>query len=139
MRIYTKCKTEKDNSEFSGKIHWCRLCVSLYDKARYQTPTRKTQAKELNIAARIRNRELIYNYYATHPCIVCGESDPIVLEFDHKAEFEKIGNISDMVGQASSISAIQKEIDKCDVLCANCHRRQTAKQFNWYADLIGES
>jgi hypothetical protein len=64
-------------------------------------------------------------------CIDCGENDPIVLEFDHIGN-DKIMNISEMVHRGKSLSVINKEIAKCEVRCANCHRRKTAKDFEWY-------
>ena len=37
-----------------------------------------------------------------------------------------------MVKRAVSLDTLKKEIDKCEIRCANCHRRKTAKQFNFY-------
>ena len=67
-------------------------------------------------------------YLKTHPCVVCGENDPLVLEFDHLDN--KKYNVSKM-RQSYNWETILKEISKCQVLCANCHKRKTAKQFNW--------
>ena len=66
-----------------------------------------------------------------NPCITCGEDDPVVLDFDHRDGNTKIGNISDMARFSLGLDTLMKEIKKCDVLCANCHRRRTAKQQNW--------
>lgn len=79
---------------------------------------------------RKRNTEFVFNYLKTHPCVDCGENDPIVLEFDH--QHSKSRSLSDMKRQSYSIEAIIAEIEKCEVRCANCHRRRTAKQFNYY-------
>ena len=81
----------------------------------------------------IRNGTYIWNYLSKHPCIDCNESNPIVLEFDHKDGEIKTKAISRMVGEGSSIEDIEKEIKKCDIRCANCHKIKTAKQFNWYS------
>lgn len=62
----------------------------------------------------------------------CGENDPIVLDFDHIDENDKSYSISDMLKQRFAWSKIELEIKKCEVRCANCHRRRTAKQFAWY-------
>ena len=53
----------------------------------------------------------------------CGENDSIVLDFDHVYGKKKY-NISDMVKMAVSINHIKKEIKKCEIRCANCHRRK---------------
>lgn len=56
-------------------------------------------------------------------CTDCGESNPIVLDFDHLKN--KKYNISRMVHDGFSWKAIKKEIEKCEVVCANCHRIRT--------------
>jgi len=55
-------------------------------------------------------------------CMDCGEMDPIVLTFDH-VQGKKIFDLSNSL----SVSAIRykQELDKCDVVCANCHMRRT--------------
>jgi hypothetical protein len=69
----------------------------------------------------------------THPCIDCGESDPIVLEFDHREGEKKLAAVSTLMTQMkASLKTIKAEIVKCDVRCANCHRRKTAKERGWY-------
>ncbi|MBD2564531.1 HNH endonuclease [Nostoc linckia FACHB-391] len=62
-------------------------------------------------------------------CVDCGEADPIVLEFDHIQQ-KKYG-ISRMVYAGMGVDSISKEIEKCEVRCANCHRRATAKRSGW--------
>jgi hypothetical protein len=59
------------------------------------------------------------------PCVACGEAfHPDIMEFDHRDKTNKIANISKMVVSASMISLLA-EIQKCDLLCAWCHRRKT--------------
>lgn len=59
-------------------------------------------------------------------CSECGENHPACLEFHHKnGKEDKINNISIMVHDGHSISNIQREIKKCEILCANCHRKKT--------------
>lgn len=78
----------------------------------------------------VENRRLLYMYLLVHPCIDCGEADPIVLEFDHRRPKIKYGNVGSLVAGGYAYSVILKEIAKCDVRCANCHNKRTAKQFN---------
>ena len=79
-----------------------------------------------------RNARFVRDYLLRHPCIDCGETDPIVLHFDH-VRGKKEGNISKGVHTAWSLEKLALEIEKCEVRCANCHLRKTAKEFDWYA------
>jgi hypothetical protein len=88
----------------------------------------KKKALKHNAKYRLRNLQYMVDYLKQHPCVDCPEIDPVVLEFDHR------GNKDYNVGEMSnySLSTIIKEIAKCDIRCANCHKRKTAKQFNYY-------
>jgi hypothetical protein len=59
-------------------------------------------------------------------CVDCGEKNPIVLDFDHLRD--KKYNISRMIHDGFSWKAILKEISKCEVVCANCHRLRTYRR-----------
>jgi hypothetical protein len=61
-------------------------------------------------------------------CIECGESDILVLEFDHLDEYSKTSGISQL-RKTGLTAKLVEELHKCVVLCANCHKRRTAKQF----------
>jgi hypothetical protein len=56
-------------------------------------------------------------------CIDCGINNHIILDFDHLRD--KKYNISRMVHDGFSWKAIEKEIKKCQIVCANCHRIRT--------------
>ena len=56
-------------------------------------------------------------------CVDCGVCNHIVLDFDHLKD--KKYNISRMIHDGFSWAAIKKEIAKCEVVCANCHRIRT--------------
>ena len=53
-------------------------------------------------------------------CIVCGEKDPACLDFHHL--HDKSFNIGNKC-RDRSVDSIKNEVDKCVVLCANCHRK----------------
>jgi hypothetical protein len=91
-----------------GLMPKCRQCV-----ANYQRHYRHQKALA------------IHTYLQSHPCIDCGESDPIVLEFDH-VRGSKTANVKRMVSSSHiSLARVLVEIEKCEVRCANCHRRIT--------------
>jgi hypothetical protein len=52
-------------------------------------------------------------------CAHCGIEDRRVLQFHH-VRGKKLGNVSEML-KNRTFCAIQAEIEKCVVLCANCH------------------
>ena len=81
--------------------------------------------------ARCRNimRQFVWNYLKQHPCVVCGESDPILLEFDHVDAKNKDNEISGLISTSTNINILVEEIKKCQVLCSNCHQRKTSKEF----------
>lgn len=82
---------------------------------------------------RERNQEKLLEYLSFNHCIDCGETDPIVLEFDHRDQIDKKFNVGKMVnGGHFSWEKIKTEIEKCDVRCANCHRRRTYFQFSHF-------
>ena len=59
-------------------------------------------------------------------CLDCGESDLVVLDFDHIGP--KRGTVISLALQEHSIDSLMQEIDECAVRCANCHRRQTVRR-----------
>ena len=74
----------------------------------------------------------IRKYKQSKGCQDCSETDPIVLEFDHREPSKKEVTIGTVIRFGWSLERLMKEIEKCDVVCANCHRR-TAKMF-WLDD-----
>jgi hypothetical protein len=76
----------------------------------------------------------VLSYLKAHGCVDCPEKDPIVLDFDHVSG-TKIESISRMTYQGTSLDTIKLEMEKCEVRCANCHRRKTAIQLGRYKDI----
>lgn len=101
-------------------------------------PRRKAQLKANKEASRERAREHVANYFATHPCSDCQESNPNVLTFDH-VRGEKRDNISDMVKQGLGLETIKAEIEKCDVVRFNCHSLRTQQRLGSYRWRMGKT
>jgi len=90
--------------------------------------TYKARAKAHTERERGKARTVLAEYLSDHPCVDCGESDPVVLEFDHRDVAAKSFMIADAVRNGTSVATIMAEVEKCDVRCANCHRRRTWRQ-----------
>lgn len=124
---FQKCARNKDGH--TGK---CKPCKREYDNSHYKThPNRRAEIRASSDKNRLRNTEWLRKYLQQNPCIDCDEDDIIVLQFDHVRD--KSRNISTMLGL--SLSSIKKEVSKCEVRCANCHQRKTAKDFGWWRTL----
>ena len=97
------------------------------NKAYYQANKKRIleRTKENNKKKIQRNKGYVKEYLQSHPCVDCGEEDIIVLEFDHINRLSKFKTICQLVNKSYSLKAIQDEIDKCQVRCANCHRRKS--------------
>lgn len=115
------------NRHRKGLQWWCRACFSAYfrergDKHRRQSYTAR-QARQRALRARV------LEHLRCHPCVDCGEDDPVVLEFDHVGE--KTASISVLLSQSATRKAVEAEIARCEVVCVNCHRRRTAGRAGW--------
>lgn len=75
-----------------------------------------------------RNRKYIKDFLCNNCCKDCGHGDWRVLEFDHLPEYSKHKNVCDMM--QFSIKKLQEEIDKCEVVCSNCHSLRSFKRGN---------
>lgn len=65
----------------------------------------------------------------SRPCMDCQQTyPPEVMDFDHRPEEVKLFNLGAGSTRNRSITAIQLEIAKCDLVCANCHRLRTMKR-----------
>lgn len=84
----------------------CRMCLAI--------------AKDVG---RRRLYALKHEYLLANPCVDCGASDPVVLQFDHLRE--KTRAVAQMINRCARWEGILAEIAKCEVRCGNCHRRAT--------------
>ncbi len=71
---------------------------------------------------RLKRREFLFEYKKQHTCVYCGQSNPLMLDLDHIDRSTKKGVPAVMVTGGSKWSTVLKEIQKCQVVCSNCHR-----------------
>jgi hypothetical protein len=145
MRRCARCGEEKPTSEFNWKneakgwlASYCKPCVRehsrehyIANKRSYIERTRRRKRQE-----RANRAHLIVQYLESHPCVDCGETDPLVLEFDHR------GGKEFTIGREFTSRPwedVLAEIDKCDVRCANCHRRRTAERGGFLRLVLSEA
>ena len=63
------------------------------------------------------------------PCTDCGIMfPPWIMQFDHRDKEKKEGNIGELVRHTYDLELIKREIDKCDIVCANCHAERTHQE-----------
>ena len=135
----SRCGELKSLTEFTfknratGRLHsFCRACHKVWNRAHYERNRAKyiASAQRNNAIYIAENLRRLLEFLIDHPCVDCGETDPLVLDFDHRDPSKKRMAVSSLLRYASW-SALEAEIAKCDIRCANDHRRRTARQFGW--------
>jgi len=141
LRCCSRCKQYKDRETAfttgarGNKASACKDCESKRVSNYYFANQEYRNNTKRQLAERTReNRIRVYMHLLTHPCVDCGEDDVTTLDFDHRDTADKLHPVSYLV-KHSSWEGVQAEIEKCDVRCASCHRRKTAKQFSTYVHL----
>lgn len=121
----------RNKTKKTGFDEYCRVCRKAYNAAYYErtkerhNPGRYARRR----AAHEEIRRLLHDYMADKSCVDCGETDIVVLEFDHQRD--KVADVSALLRNKVSWPRILEEIEKCEVVCANDHRRRTAATFRW--------
>jgi hypothetical protein len=130
-RACSKCKVIKPIEEFnfrnrsSGIRHrYCRECGKKFTQAHYKR--NKYQYIERSIRAKEKRREYM-RQTKSRPCTDCGIQYPFyVMDFDHREGEIKSFEMNHV--NYVTMRAIKLEIEKCDVVCANCHRERTYRR-----------
>jgi hypothetical protein len=124
---FPPCRSRPD-----GLQTYCRNCYRVRQREYHARDGngRRAAVRENTRRARARNRELIIEYLSRSACADCGIADPIVLEFHHVGG--KTLSVCLLVGRGYGRGRIEEELQRCLVLCANCHRIRTAKERGYY-------
>jgi hypothetical protein len=140
VRTCNMCRVELplEHFNFRNRVkgtrnHTCRTCFTDYRQEHYRANrdayvrrnVRNAKARRAVWTSKLREHLL------EHPCVDCGEADPVVLEFDHRDSAQKRREVYWLVHTTARWETVLAEIEQCDVRCANCHRRRTAQQFGW--------
>ena len=138
-KLCPTCSTLKRAADFhldkarrDGLGSQCKECKRVVQREWY---VRNKTRHVANVARRRRAAETemikrILEYLNSNPCVDCGETHPVLLEFDH-VRGEKVNSVCDLIRRGSGWAKIEFEISKCEVRCCRCHRLKTAKQFGY--------
>jgi hypothetical protein len=126
-RCHSTLPAKAFNRHRDGLQHWCRECFRAYFRERGDLHRRQVAGRQRRMSEAA--RRIVNAHLAEHPCIDCGEADIAVLEFDHVAA--KTADVAFLIGHGADAEAIAAEISRCEVRCANCHRRVTARRAGW--------
>lgn len=137
----SSCGQTKPLEEFNrraasrdGRQPCCRACSKMWYQRNVETVVARTAAR--NRSRRDAARDVVDAYLLTHPCVDCDEPEPRLLEFDHRDRLTKSAAVSVLVTRGASRSTLLSEIAKCDVRCANCHRRKTVMELGWWLSAL---
>lgn len=83
----------------------------------------RVRGKSYKAQKRAEYRQFIIQYKKENPCIECGESDFRCLDFNHIDPTQKHDDVSALVSKLVPLDIIKEEISKCNMMCANCHRK----------------
>ena len=129
----SECKETLDLACFSirstskdGLQGRCKKCVAKYFRRHYKSHRQyyldKTKRRRPVYRAQV--VAYVMAVKAVNPCKDCGNQYPYyVMDFDHVSGV-KVGNVAQMKSSAT-LSKVKREIAKCDLVCANCHRART--------------
>jgi hypothetical protein len=139
-----KCRKKKLLKLFARRRNgdrqsYCKPCGNAYHREHYarNKVAYLKKAKEHDAKVRHENQLKLVAYLEEHPCVDCGFSNILALDFDH-VRGKKSHSISEML--AYSWKRIEAEIKKCEVRCRNCHQIRTSTVRGFYkVGMLGES
>ena len=133
MKTCYTCRKHKKLSEFpkdkkrkDGLRSSCKLCWAAQQRKRHEN-TYSERYREKKRLKRERNKQIIAEA-KMDGCSCCPEKEPVCLDFHHLNPDEKDQSISHMLEY--SVDLLKKEIDKCILVCSNCHRKIHAGLIN---------
>jgi len=129
MKICSKCQSLKEENQFSpktnGKLNsWCKECIRTHNREKYKNNSDERKRVRKNVKNIYnRNREYVLQYLSDKSCSQCPENHIAALDFHHRDPNQKEQSIARLSRNGISLDRIKKEIEKCDILCSNCHRK----------------
>jgi hypothetical protein len=115
-----------------GLQNRCRGCYQLWYAANAERA--RVAINQRRAVRRAEALQKLALYLDAHPCVDCGESDIRTLDFDHRVGEQKRWTVSQMLSGGWNWATVMTEIAKCDVRCANCHRRVTMERADYWRE-----
>ena len=131
MRVCGTCGKKKSDNAFAfknkakGTRHTsCKACKTIYNATWYEA--NKTVHRKATRRNRIKYKitiQAITDKRKNTPCTDCGRSyPPHAMDFHHVESSSKDQAVSALIANGAAIDRVEREIAKCLVLCAVCHR-----------------
>lgn len=123
LKRCSKCKQVYPLSNFrsaktnTGVISACKPCDDVYKKEWHRNRS-------------IEIKKWIYKYQKDHPCVDCGESDVLSLDFDHIKGRKRYNIAHAFMIKNMTVAKLKTEVAKCEIRCGKCHRIRTHKVTN---------
>jgi len=120
---WNKAKEEAGlNINRSSKLEYQKKIPDILD-----IPKEEWESLSRNVRCRRRKQSMVAEIKESEGCNNCGiDISPVALDLHHTDKDDKFMDVSTMITQGYSYDRIRKEVEKCDILCANCHRIETS-------------
>lgn len=135
MKLCASCQKRLPLNRFTKRRNgkptsYCKRCQQAYSREHYlANKDVANQRRYLSQKAQRKTMRELTNSLKDCPCADCGETHPPwAMDFDHRDPSKKVFEISEAVSKSFSKQKILKEVEKCDVVCALCHRYRTHGQ-----------
>lgn len=100
------------------------LCANCHQKRHDRRPAVVREETDRPRTKRERLQQWTFKYRLRTDCQRCPEADPVCLQFHHPTPERKTASVGAMISDSVPASEVREEVQKCVVLCANCHRKE---------------
>lgn len=130
-QIFSLSHFHKNRRSKSGYRSECRDCKRIKQRKWWKPSSRAASAVKHAAIKRAFLASILVDGY----CVDCSECNILVLDFDHVDPSTKLHSVADLLANGG-LPALKREVAKCVLRCANCHRIRTAHQFgSWRLEL----
>jgi hypothetical protein len=114
-------KNKTSKAKIANNIKWAN---KNHDRVKVYKQKYKDKTKDYN-------RSLVQQIKENNPCSICGETRFYCLDFHHRDPSNKKDTVCNLIRHGYSTQTIQEEINKCDIICSNCHRKEHTNTYKY--------